>query len=145
MQELTLIFATKVEQNSRISVSNSNGEHVKLGNFVIEEEEMWANFLQPLKNGNYKVDWEIIGADGHPIEGKFYFSVEVLNNKETGETKSDTGEGEPKQVEDNQGNPIKKPKHEVHSNESSYIIPSVIGALFVIVAGSFLWLMRRKK
>ncbi|MEV5036229.1 copper resistance protein CopC [Peribacillus frigoritolerans] len=145
IQELTLIFATKVEQNSRISVSNSNGEYVKLGNFVIEEEEMWANFLQPLKNGNYKVDWEIIGADGHPIEGKFSFSVEVPNNKETGETKSDTGEGEPKQVEDNQENPIKKPKHEVQSNESSYIIPSVIGALFVIVIGSFLWLWRRKK
>ncbi|WHX89409.1 copper resistance CopC family protein [Peribacillus simplex] len=142
IQELTLIFGTKVEQNSRINVSNSNGEPVKLGNFVIEEDEMWATFLQPLKNGNYIVDWEIIGTDGHPIEGKFSFSVEVPNDKATGETE----EGEPKQVEDNQENPIKKPKHEVQqSNVSSYIIPSIMGALFVIVAGSFLWLMRRKK
>ena len=38
---------------------------------------MWANFLQPLKNGNYIVDWKIIGTDGHPIEGTFSFSVEV--------------------------------------------------------------------
>ncbi|MCK2016343.1 copper resistance CopC family protein [Peribacillus frigoritolerans] len=141
VRELTLIFGTKVEQNSRISVSNSNGEPVKLGNFVIEEEEMWATFFQPLKNGNYKVDWKIIGADGHPIEGTFSFSVDVPNDKASVETE----EGEPKQ-EDNQENTNKKPKREVQqSNVPSYIIPSIIGALFVIVAGSFLWLMRRKK
>lgn len=147
IRELTLIFGTKVEQNSRINVSNSNGEPVKLGNFVIEEEEMWATFLQPLKNGNYKVDWEIIGTDGHPIEGMFSFSVEVPNDKATVETKSETEEGEPKQVEDNQENTIiKKTKHDVQqSNVPSYIIPSIMGALFVIVAGSFLWLMLRKK
>ena len=145
IRELTLIFGTKVEQNSRINVSNSNGEPVKLGNFVIEEDEMWATFLQPLKNGNYKVDWEIIGADGHPIEGTFSFSVEVPNDKDTVETKSETEEGEPKQVEDNQES-NKTPKQEVQqSNVPSYIIPSVTGVLFVIVAGSFLWLMRRKK
>ncbi|KRF51483.1 hypothetical protein ASG97_06170 [Bacillus sp. Soil745] len=144
IQELTLIFATKVEQNSRISVSNSNGEPVKLGNFVIEEEEMWANFLQPLKNGNYKVDWKIIGADGHPIEGTFSFSVDVPNDQATVESKSETEE-ERKQ-EDNQENKIKKSKQEVQqSNVPSYIIPSISVVLFVVVIGSFLWLWRRKK
>ncbi|MEV5117016.1 copper resistance CopC family protein [Peribacillus frigoritolerans] len=144
VRELTLIFGTKVEQNSRISVSNSNGEPVKLGNFVIEEEEMWATFLQPLKNGNYKVDWEIIGADGHPIEGKFSFSVVVPNDKATVESKSETEEGEPKQVEDSKSS--NKTKQEVQqSNVPSYIIPSIIVVLFVVVTGSSLWLLRRKK
>lgn len=140
VRELTLIFGTKVEQNSRISVSNSNGEPVKLGNFVIEEEEMWATFFQPLKNGNYKVDWKIIGADGHPIEGTFSFSVDVPNDKASVETE----EGEPKQVEDSKSS--NKTKQEVQqSNVPSYIIPSIIVVLFVVVTGSFLWLLRRKK
>ncbi|MDF9759661.1 methionine-rich copper-binding protein CopC [Peribacillus simplex] len=144
IRELTLIFGTKVEQNSRISVSNSNGEPVKLGNFVIEEEEMWANFLQPLKNGNYKVDWKIIGADGHPIEGTFTFSVDVPIDESKGENKGETEE-EPKQEDSKASNTIKT-KHDVQqSNVPSYIIPSIIGALFVIVAGSFLSLMLRKK
>lgn len=144
VRELTLIFGTKVEQNSRISVSNSNGEPVKLGNFVIEEEEMWATFLQPLKNGNYKVNWEIIGTDGHPIEGKFSFSVVVPNDKATVESKSETKEERKK--EDNQENKIIKSKQEVQqSNMPSYIIPSISVVLFVVVIGSFLWLMRRKK
>ena len=105
---------------------------------------MWANFLQPLKNGNYKVDWEIIGADGHPIEGTFSFSVDVPNDKATVESKSETEE-ERKQ-EDIQENKIKKPKQEVQqSNVPSYIIPSISVVLFVVVIGSFLWLWRRKK
>ena len=77
IQELTLLFETKVEETSSINVLNSNGESVALGNFVIEDGEMWATFLQPLENGDYKVEWKIIGVDGHPINGEFSFSVNV--------------------------------------------------------------------
>ncbi|MBT2669158.1 copper resistance protein CopC [Bacillus sp. ISL-4] len=144
IQELTLIFGTKVEQNSIINVSNSNGEPVKLGNFVIEEEEMWATFFQPLENGNYKVDWKIIGADGHPIEGTFSFSVDVPIDEAYVENKGETEE-ERKQ-EDNKASNTKKTKQEVQqSNVPSYIIPSISVVLFVVVIGSFLWLRRRKK
>ena len=40
-----------MEETSNINVLNSNGESVTLGNFVIEDGEMWATFLQPLENG----------------------------------------------------------------------------------------------
>ncbi|KRF55113.1 hypothetical protein ASG99_10285 [Bacillus sp. Soil768D1] len=75
IQEVTLIFGTKIEQTSKITVLNSNGESIPLGNFVIEDDEMWATFLQPLANGDYKVNWTIIGGDGHPIDGHFSFTV----------------------------------------------------------------------
>lgn len=131
IQELTLIFETKVEQTSKINVSNSNGESITLGNFVIEDDEMWATFLQPLENGDYKADWEIIGADGHPIEGEFSFSVNVPGDETS---------------IDKQERTTIQPEQEVkQSNIPTYIIPSIIGVLFVIVAGSFLWFMRRKK
>lgn len=57
IQELSLIYGTKVEQTSKIRVANSEGESITLGNLVIEEDEMWATFLQPLENGNYDVKW----------------------------------------------------------------------------------------
>ncbi|MEK3886585.1 copper resistance CopC family protein [Bacillus sp. FSL K6-3431] len=47
IQELSLIFGTKVEQTSKINVVNKDGESITLGNFVIEDDEMWTTFLQP--------------------------------------------------------------------------------------------------
>ncbi|AZV43062.1 copper resistance CopC family protein [Peribacillus asahii] len=146
LQELTLMFGTKVEQTSTISVSNLNGQSIALGNFVIEEDEMWATFLQPLENGNYKVDWSIIGADGHPIEGAFSFTVDVPMKEDSNENMAETEKKEPKQGEDNQESSTEQPKQDIkQSNVPSYLIPSIIGILFVIVAGSVFWLMRRKK
>lgn len=52
IQELRLVFGTKVEQTSKIRVANLDGESITLGNLVVEEDEMWATFLQPLENGN---------------------------------------------------------------------------------------------
>jgi copper resistance protein C len=86
IQELRLIFGTKIEQTSKIRVTNSDGEPVELGNLVIEEDEMRTTFLQPLENGNYEVEWTIVGADGHPIEGAFSFSVDVPIDEKMVET-----------------------------------------------------------
>ena len=86
IQELRLVFGTKVEQISKIRVANLEGESITLGNLVVEEDEMWATFLQPLENGNYDVKWTIVGADGHPIEGAFSFSVDVPIDGKMAET-----------------------------------------------------------
>ncbi|TVX77178.1 hypothetical protein FQP34_22405 [Peribacillus simplex] len=140
IQEVTLIFGTKVEQTSKINVLNSNGESIPLGNFVIEADEMWATFLQPLENGDYKVNWTIIGEDGHPIDGHFSFTVNVP----MAETPSKEQENEPAQVKEKEV--ITPSKQESEQNKMpSYVIPLTIGVLLFIVIGSFLWLMRRKK
>lgn len=140
IQELTLIFGTKVEQTSKITVLNSNGESIPLGNFVIEDDEMWATFLQPLENGDYKVNWTIIGEDGHPIDGHFSFTV----NGPMADTPSKEQKKETAQVKEIEV--ITPTKQESEQNKmQSYIIPLTIGALLFIVIGSFLWLMRRKK
>ncbi|MFE4706872.1 copper resistance protein CopC [Peribacillus simplex] len=148
IQELTLNFQTKVEQTSKVIVSNSKGESVTLGNFVIEDNEMWATFLQPLENGDYKVDWEIIGADGHPIDGQFSFSVNVPGEENPVNKQEETEQEESEKTEDIQESTTTEPEQDVkvkQNNIPSYIIPSIMGVLFVIVVGSFLWLMRRKK
>ncbi|MEK3886584.1 copper resistance CopC family protein [Bacillus sp. FSL K6-3431] len=104
------------------------------------------NFPSTLENGNYDVEWSIIGADGHPIEGTFSFSVDVPVEEESDKNLTETEEEDPKQEEDNQESSTEPLKQEVeHSNLPSYVIPSITGVLFVIVAGSVFWLMRRKK
>lgn len=147
LQELTLFFETKVEETSKIDVTNSDGESIKLENFVIEDEVMWATFLEPLKNGTYDVNWSIIGADGHPIEGTFSFSVDVPTEGKIDTDSIETKDVEPKQVEGNQESPLNS-QQEIEGKQSnipSYVIPTITGVLFVIIIGSVFWLMRRGK
>ncbi|CAK6471638.1 hypothetical protein BFRIG_01361 [Peribacillus frigoritolerans] len=145
VQEVTLIFGTKVEQTSKLNVLNSNGESIPLGNFVIEADEMWATFLQPLENGDYKVNWTIIGEDGHPIDGHFSFTVNVPMAETPSKEKEKEKEKEPEQVKEKE-EVITPSKQESEQNKMpSYVIPLTIGVLLFIVIGSFLWLMRRKK
>ena len=124
IQELRLIFNTKIEQTSKFGVTNSVGESLTLENFAIEENKIQANFLQPLENGSYEVTWTIVGADGHPIKGAYSFSVYVPSDEElvqkTGE-KSATKQSIP----------------EIQQiNLPSYVMPSIIGILLMIVIGS---------
>ncbi|WP_339202216.1 copper resistance protein CopC [Peribacillus sp. FSL P2-0133] len=140
IQEVTLIFGTKVEQTSKITVLNSKGESIPLGNFVIEDDEIWATFLQPLENGDYKVNWTIIGEDGHLIDGHFSFTV----NSPMAEIPSKDQKKETAQVKEKEV--ITPSKQESEQNKmQSYIIPLTIVVLLFIVIGSFLWLVRRKK
>ena len=43
---------------------------------------MVENLEAPLDHGDYQVLWNIIGADGHPIEGTFTFNVNRPNMEE---------------------------------------------------------------
>ena len=148
-QELTLLFETKVEETSNIIVLNSNGESVALGNFVIEGTEMWATFLKPLENGDYKVEWKIIGADGHLIEGEFSFSVNVPVTEEPAEEQIEPQKETKPQpnVEEKEVDTLNETKDEntQQNKMPSYIIPTIIGILIVFVLGSFLLIMKRKK
>ena len=52
-----------MQQTSKINATNSDGASIALDNFVIEDDEMWANFLRPLENRNYDVEWSMVGVD----------------------------------------------------------------------------------
>ena len=72
---------------------------------------MWATFLQPLENGDYKVEWKIIGADGHPIEGDFSFSVNVPVTEDSCEEQIETQEEKAKtNVEEKEVDTVNKQK-----------------------------------
>lgn len=145
IQDITLTFDTKVEQNSKFTLNDSNGNLITIGNIELNENTMGGNLLEPLKTGDYQLMWNIIGADGHPIEGEFSFSVELPNSEEPTVDNSEVKEENPIHAKE-------KPKNEVDELETkpkpkkliNTLIPSIIGGLSVIVVGSFIWLIRRK-
>lgn len=141
IQELTLTFATKVEQTSTVTVSTSEQETVALDSLVIEDDQIKATFAELLKNGAYEAKWEIIGADGHPMEGSIAFSVDapVVEEEIAVAPEPEAVEVEAAIVD------------EVEETESTETANGLSGAqiIFIVMAlvifGGFIWLLKRKK
>jgi copper resistance protein C len=149
LKQITLTFETKVEQGSTFQLQNSIGETIPVETISLSENQLVGNFSSPLENGEYRVNWNIIGADGHPIEGEFSFAVDlpVIEElaKERIETEEDT-QPQPEAEEKEVDTVDEAKSEEVQQNKMpSYVIPVIIGVLIVIVVGSFLLMMKRKK
>jgi len=149
LKQITLTFATKVEQGSSFELQNSSGKAIPIENISLSDNQLVGNLPNSLENGEYQVIWNIIGADGHPIDGEFSFSVNVADT-----TVPDENQVEPQ--EETQLQPVPEKTEADTANEvvdeeirqnkiPSYVIPTVIGLLIVIIAGSFLFIMKRKK
>lgn len=154
LKQITLTFETKIEQGSTFELQNSNDETIPVENISLSEKQMIGNFLNPLENGEYQVNWKIIGADGHPIDGNFSFSVNVPVTEAPAEEQVQPLEEtqpqlnvEEKNIEEKKEDTLNEAKNEESQQNKmpSYVIPTIIGVLIVIIVVSFLLIMKRKK
>lgn len=72
VHEIILDFNTKIEATSTVKVFNEANEEIIDNTINVNDHVMTAGFLSPLDHGTYSVDWKIIGADGHPIQGNLF-------------------------------------------------------------------------
>ncbi|MEK3992952.1 MULTISPECIES: copper resistance protein CopC [Robertmurraya] len=147
LKQITLNFETKVEQNSTFELKYSNGDTIPVENITLSEFQMVGSLINPLENGTYQINWKIIGADGHPIEGELSFSVDVPVS-ETAPENTEEPQSQPDDAAntENTETRIETEQEDVQQNKlPSYVIPSIIGILIVIVIGSFLLILKRKK
>lgn len=149
LEQITLTFETKIEQGSTFELQNSIGETIPVANISLAENQLVGAFSNPLENGEYQVTWNIIGADGHLIEGIVSFTVDVPVTEAPVEEQVETQEEtQPRpKAEEKEVDPVNEAtSEEVPQNKlPSYVLPIIIGILIIIVAGSFLLLMKRKK
>lgn len=151
LQEITLSFETKIEQTSKFEVFSSKGKSVNVENLTIEEDLMKGSFSQPLENGDYKVVWKIVGADGHIIGGEYSFTMNAPVEDLPEETEEDTNQvdnSQDAQNEEDAGESIEEPVNDRTETEQSlptYVIPTIVGVLALVGIGFLWWLLRRKK
>ena len=77
-KEVRLHFNENLEANfSSIKVTDSSGKNMLLKKAIVDAKDRKTLFvpLDPLKAGNYKVQWVGVGHDGHRRTGDFMFSV----------------------------------------------------------------------
>lgn len=138
IEEITLTFLTKIEQTSSFKIQGPNNKEVPVKDIVVVDDIMTGT-VDGMENGEYTLTWNIIGADGHPIQGDLSFTVNLPINENpvelNEEAKTDVEEAAPI-VETN----------EVDNDSSSngFFIWMIIG-LVIILAASIWWINGRNK
>lgn len=143
VQEISLDFETKIEKGSTFEVNAVNGPAVPITNITLNEKHMSGTVEQPLENGEYLVQWEIIGADGHPIEGEITFFVEM---EQTEELKKEPVDEEKELKDDANSDPPSSEKMENQQESLSIsVLVTILVILTLIIIGTFFIFFRRKK
>ncbi|WP_214629653.1 copper resistance CopC family protein [Paenibacillus agaridevorans] len=77
LEEVVLEFNTEVAPLSTVKLSQGDGSIISLDKIEIQDHRIVAILKESLSNGMYKVEWKIVGKDGHPIEGDFSFEISM--------------------------------------------------------------------
>ena len=141
LEEITLTFLTKIEKTSSFTVTNSSGEEVKVDGITVNDNMLTGKVTDSLENGMYKINWKIIGADGHPIEGVIDFTLDAPEEVEAVEpTTEPIAEVEPTESTTEEMDTTVETEQQEKSNTVGIII-----VLVIIVALAAWWMARRNK
>ena len=119
--QIILNFETKIEQTSTLRLKSADDTEIPVKDITITDKQMVGNLEAPLNHGDYQVLWNIIGADGHPMEGTFSFSVDRPNMEEN----------KPSQIENNSDATDNPSTNQTGTEEET----SVQNRLFRIIMG----------
>lgn len=94
-------FNTKIEDVLRVTAENEAGEVLEPGIISLTDETLMGTFEKHVENGFYTVTSEVIGSDGHKIEGQFSFEVKVqdMENEESSSNEPANQKGKPSDLE----------------------------------------------
>lgn len=75
-ERIELHFSERV-QLTALRLRRADGTEIALPRRPIRPERMEVIALPPLEPGDYRAEWRIISADGHPVGGVIPFRVEA--------------------------------------------------------------------
>ena len=77
---VTLTFNEKLlvipgEQPNSLTVANSSGQSITTGPLKINGSKILITLKSKKSTGKFTVAYRVVSADGHPISGKYFFTV----------------------------------------------------------------------
>lgn len=142
LNEISLSFLTKIEKTSTFTLTNSSNEEMKVEGIAVDDNLMTGNVTESLENGAYQINWKIIGADGHPIDGVIDFVLDAPEEAEAVEPNTEpTEKAEPNESATEQLDPTVEDEQEEGSNSTV----GIIIVLVIILALAAWWMARRNK
>jgi copper resistance protein C len=132
MKTVSIQFDGKIMEGSYIELKNEEGAIIEPISNVIGDGVLTASYNEAFTTGVYDVHWNIISADGHPLEGDYSFAVqyEVTEQSVSSTTSNEATSNE---------------EAEAASSNSSPIIYIVLAVAVIVVFASILLLRKRKK
>ena len=144
IHEIVLEFNTKIETISTVKVFNENKEEIIVRNTQVSDNVMTGGFMSPLDNGTYTVEWKIIGADGHPIQGTYSFMVSQ-DELEDPAASEETPKTPVAPIEESVEKPVEQAIEDSSKIASNDVLVVILVVLFTIAGGFFGWIMGRRK
>ncbi|WP_078410341.1 copper resistance CopC family protein [Priestia abyssalis] len=144
MQEIVLTYATKIENGSTFELKNSTNEVVDV-NITIENDVLKGVTAEPLPNDQYTLDWNIIGADGHPIKGSIAFQVDVSDQAAEEPAKEEMKQAKESNVDQAPATEENEVVEEQTADESTSSFPIVLVAILAAIAIGSLFFLRKRK
>ncbi|OBW60356.1 cobalt transporter [Solibacillus silvestris] len=139
LQAIELTYAGKIELGSTFKVISSNGEEIETVSMDLVDGVLTGTFDSPLPNDDYTVEWNSISSDGHPLSGKFSFTVdapvaeEPVEEKVTEENEEQVEVNET--VENNAAETTAADEEESSNNTLLYIVGALL--LLIIIVSIF--------
>ncbi|WP_409288080.1 copper resistance protein CopC [Peribacillus sp. SCS-37] len=138
LTEIRLNFETPIEKLSTMKLFKGETE-VELGEVKADGSKLSGALKDPLQNGNYRVEWKIVGEDGHTIEGEFDFVMAVP------ETEAPAQEDNEKEQPEKAKDESVKEKEKTEDSSSDTGATLVMVLLGVAIIAGFLFVFRKKK
>ena len=96
LEEVQLDFGTSIEEASTMTLEGQE-DSFEFESIAVEGQTMTGKINEELPNGPYVIQWKIIGADGHPIEGELPFALNIksVDEEEPAEEPTEESAEEP--------------------------------------------------
>ncbi|WP_214879280.1 MULTISPECIES: copper resistance protein CopC [unclassified Exiguobacterium] len=134
LDRLVLHFSTEIEAGKAIKVTNTSTNQDFEGRLSYSDDQMVLQLNSILTSGEYQVVWNIIGFDGHPVEGVYTFVVKEAEKTEDSlqnqiGSPEEKGERQPIQTEEVQNSSL--------STSDSPVVWKIAMVLVLILLSSY--------
>lgn len=147
LKGIKLTFETHIEKISTVTVTKRWTKKISLASQKVEGHDLIASLDQPLENGSYTVNWEIVGEDGHVMKDSIAFKVDVKDEAKEQNTQAAGKDSEKKQdatqSEQHQKSAVANDEKTENNDSSSFFVIMIIA--IVVVVGALLLIFRKKK
>jgi methionine-rich copper-binding protein CopC len=83
LREVVLEFNEPLGAGSTLTIFGGTFAPVAGVETGVADQVLTARLAQALAPGTYTVEWRVIGADGHPVQGSYQFAVGAGNPRNT--------------------------------------------------------------
>jgi len=77
LKEITLNFKTTIGELSSFDILDASNKKVENLKVTVNDKSMTGTLPEALPNGEYTVNWKILGEDGHVVKKSYSFTVKM--------------------------------------------------------------------